>query len=79
MFRVYKQVHSEVPALWVQLTHAPTEGKTRPASAGGGIRPHTCATCLCMVLWLVNSAYVAGIHTPAKPVRGRHVAGTVVL
>ena len=23
-----------------------------------------------MVLWLVNSAYVAGVHTPAKPVCG---------
>ena len=35
--------------------------------------------CVCMVLWLVNSACVAGVHTPAKPVYGRHVAGTVVL
>ena len=26
-----------------------------------------------------NSACVAGVHTPAKPVCGRHVAGTVVL
>ena len=34
--------------------------------------------CLCMVLWLVNSAYVAGVHAPAKPVCGRHVVGTVV-
>ena len=28
---------------------------------------------------LENSACVAGVHTPAKPVCGRHVAGTVVL
>ena len=34
--------------------------------------------CLCMVLWQINSSYVAGVHTPAKPVCGRHVAGTVV-
>ena len=27
---------------------------------------------------LVNSACVAGVHTPAKPVCERHVAGTVV-
>ena len=35
--------------------------------------------CLCMVLWQINSACVAGVHTPAKPVCGRHVTGTVVL
>ena len=35
--------------------------------------------CLCMVLWQINSACVAGAHTPAKPVCGRHVAGAVVL
>ena len=27
----------------------------------------------------INSACVAGVHTPAKPVCGRHVAGTVML
>ena len=35
--------------------------------------------CLCMVLWQINSACVAGVHTPAKPVCGRRVAGTVML
>ena len=34
---------------------------------------------LCMVLRQRNSACVAEVHTPAKPVYGRHVAGTVVL
>ena len=28
---------------------------------------------------LENSACVAGVHAPAKPVCGRHVAGTVML
>ena len=49
---------------------------------GVGNQTHSYAfkkPCLCMVLWLVNSAYVAGVHTPAKPVCGRHVAGAVVL
>ena len=30
-----------------------------------------------MVLWLFNSANVAGVHLPAKPVCGRHDVGTV--
>ena len=30
-------------------------------------------------LWQMNSARVAGVHAPAKPVCGRHVVGTVVL
>ena len=33
----------------------------------------------CMVLWQINSACVAGVHTPAKPVSGRHVVGAVML
>ena len=33
--------------------------------------------CSCMVLSQRNSACVAGVHTPAKPVVcGRHVVGT---
>ena len=34
--------------------------------------------CLCVVLSQINSARVAVVHTPAKPVCGRHVIGTVV-
>ena len=33
--------------------------------------------CICMVLWQINSACVAGAHTPAKPACGGHVVGTV--
>ena len=33
---------------------------------------------ICMVPWRINSACGAGAHTPAKPVCGRHVVGTVV-
>ena len=35
--------------------------------------------CTCMVLAHRSSACVAGVHTPVKPVCGRHVVGTVVL
>ena len=38
--------------------------------------PVTCA--VCMVLWQINSACVAGVHAPVKPVCGRHAAGAVV-
>ena len=75
--------------------HAPAlivvcNGAAMQAPTGGGSR-HGVARCgesnpleglepcICVVLWLVNSAYVAGVHTPAKPVCGRHVVGTVVL
>ena len=34
--------------------------------------------CICMVLSQSSSACVDGVHTPAKPVCGRHVVGTVV-
>ena len=40
---------------------------------------HGQPTCLCMVLWQINSARVAGVRTPTKPVCGKHVAGTVML
>ena len=36
--------------------------------------------CICMVLWQINSACGAGgPHGREAPVRGRHVAGAVVL
>ena len=35
--------------------------------------------CMCVALSQSNPACVAWVHTPTKPVCGRHVAGTVVL
>ena len=35
--------------------------------------------CIRMVPWQINCACVARVHTPARPVCGRHVVGTVVL
>ena len=50
-------------------------------STPGGLPPNTIRLdpCVCMVLWQIYSACVAGVHTPAKPVCGRYVVGTVVL
>ena len=35
-------------------------------------------SCSTAVEWRIDSACVAGVHAPAKPVCGRHVVGTVV-
>ena len=57
------------------------------ARAGAQIRPRPpnlgttqrLDPCSCIVLSQRNSACVAGVHAPAKLVRGRHVVGAVVL
>ena len=59
------------------VTHStPLHGVARCGESNPLVRLEPC---LCMVLWQINSACVAGVHTPAKPVCGMHVAGTVVL
>ena len=42
-------------------------------------KPLYIVSCIGVVLWLLKSACVAGVHKPAKPVCGRHVAGTAVV